>query len=214
MPVRLDAWIDFTCPFCFLATLTLERLHQETPVELRWRSYQLRRTGAAPLSPEARSVIEKECVRAAEIARSQHGITLRPGPIGISTRAAHIAAKFAGSYRKADQFHFAAMKAYWLEGRSLEDQKVLQEIAEQVELDRAGLLRSLDDPSFVSAVDADLAQAASREISGVPAVIFDGKYIVAGAQPYSAFKKVLEQVRAQAREAEFRYAQRHAQAGD
>ncbi len=49
MIVRLDAWTDFTCPFCFLATLTLDRIHQETQVELHWRAYQLRPSGAGPL---------------------------------------------------------------------------------------------------------------------------------------------------------------------
>jgi predicted DsbA family dithiol-disulfide isomerase len=57
-------------------------------------------------------------------------------------------------------------------------------------------------------------QAANREITGVPAVVFAGKYILAGSQPYAVFKRLLDQVRDQAREAEFRHSQRRAQAGD
>jgi predicted DsbA family dithiol-disulfide isomerase len=214
MLVRLDAWTDFTCPFCFLATLTLDRLHQETQVELHWRSYQLRPTSAGPMPAEMRTMIEKEHVRVVEIARTQHGLALRPGPIGISTRAAHIATKFAGSRHKENQFHLAAMKAYWLEGRSLEDEQILQDIAEQVGLDPDGFLEALENRSFAALVDADLMQATNREISGVPAVVFNGKYILAGAQPYAVFKRLLDQVREQAREAEFRHSHRRAQAAD
>ena len=92
MLVRLDAWTDFTCPFCFLATLTLDRLHHDAQCELHWRAYQLHR-GGGPLPAETRTAIEKEHVRLAEIVRSQHGLTLRPGPIGINTRAAHTATR-------------------------------------------------------------------------------------------------------------------------
>jgi predicted DsbA family dithiol-disulfide isomerase len=214
MLVRLDAWTDFACPFCFLATLTLDRLQQENPTEIHWRSYQLRPSIAQAMPADMRAMIEKEHVRVSEIARSQHGLAIHPGPIGISTRAAHIATKFAGSQDKGNEFHLAAMKAYWLEGRSLDDTGVLQDVAGQVGLERAGLLESLENRSYIASVDADLMQASAREIRGVPAVVFAGKYILAGAQLYSVYKKVLDQVREQAREAEFRHAQRHAQAGD
>ena len=212
MLVRLDAWTDFTCPFCFLATLTLDRLHQDAQVDLHWRSYQLR--SSSPMPADMRTMIEKEHVRVVEIARTQHGLALRPGPIGISTRPAHIATKFAGSRQRAHQFHLAAMNAYWLQARSLEDTQVLQDIAEQVGLDRVTLLEALEDRSFAALVDADLMQATNREISGVPAVVFNGKYILAGAQPYAVFKRLLDQVCEQAREAEFRHSHRRAQAGD
>jgi predicted DsbA family dithiol-disulfide isomerase len=214
MLVRLDAWTDFTCPFCFLATLTLDKLQHETQVELHWRAYQLRSPGAGPMPADTHAIVEKEHVRVTEIARAQYGVELRPGPIGISTRPAHIANKFADSQHKGDQFHLAAMKAYWLEARSLADKQVLQDIAQQVGLDRGGVLEALENRSLAAFVDADLMQASTREISGVPAVVFDGKYILAGAQPYGVFKRLLDQVREQARQAEFRHAQRRAQAGD
>ena len=213
MLIRLDAWTDFTCPFCFLATLTLDRLRQETQVELHWRAYQLL-ANSGPVPAETRTMIEKEHVRVAEIARTQNGLTLRPGPIGIRTRDAHIANKFAAAHNKGHEFHLAAMKAYWLEAQSLADKQVLQDIAEQVALDRGSLLHALEDRSFGALVDADLMQASNREISGVPAVVFNGKYILAGAQPYAVFKRLLDQVREQAREAEFRHSHRRAQAGD
>lgn len=213
MLIRVDAWTDFTCPFCFLATLTLDRLEQETHVEIRWRSYQLRPKGQS-VSSESRSMIEKEHVRLAENARTQYGLTVHPGPIGISTRDAHLVGKLADSQGKGSQFHLAAMKAYWLEGQSLEGKQVLQNIGEQVGLDRNAVLEALSDRTFAALVDADLMQASNREIQGVPAVVFAGKYILAGAQPYTVFKRVLDQVREQARVAEDRHAQRRAQAGD
>lgn len=214
MSVRLDAWTDFTCPFCFLATLTLDRLKEDGHADIHWRAYQLKLPGGKSILADMRSMIEKESARVAEIASAQYAVALHPGPIGISTREAHMANKFADTQNKGNQFHLAAMNAYWLEGRSLEDRQVLQEIAAQVGLDRAVLLEALTDRSFAAAVDADIMQAANREITGVPAVVFAGKYILAGAQPYSVFKRLLDQVRDQAREAEYRHSQRRAQAGD
>ena len=57
---------------------------------------------------------------------------------------------------------------------------------------------ALEDPAFIRQVDDDIRQAASSGISGVPAMVFAGKYLVSGAQP----PEVLRQVTAKVREME------------
>jgi predicted DsbA family dithiol-disulfide isomerase len=47
-------------------------------------------------------------------------------------------------------------------------------------------------------VDADIAWAGANEISGVPALVFDEKYLVMGAQPYPVLERVLRQCQAEA----------------
>jgi|GEM_PF-3349542 len=40
--VRIDAWTDFVCPFCFLVTCTLEKLQKEGDLVIHWHAFLLR----------------------------------------------------------------------------------------------------------------------------------------------------------------------------
>jgi hypothetical protein len=71
---------------------------------------------------------------AAEIARTNYGLTLRPGPIETDTFLAHIATKYAEMHGQLGAFLAAAMKAYWLEARSLADEPVVQDLLREIGL--------------------------------------------------------------------------------
>jgi predicted DsbA family dithiol-disulfide isomerase len=128
------------------------------------------------------------------MAREQYGLELNPGPMGITTRAAHVGHKYADAKRKGDAFHLALMKAYWMEGRSIEDKEILQEIGEGLGLSRVEMAAAWEDPLFAARVDADRQQAAVSGINGVPAFIFAEKYFASGAQPYEVLKQVIEKL--------------------
>ena len=52
----------------------------------------------------------------------------------------------------------------------------------------------LQNADYESAVDADIAQAHAYGLNGVPAVIFNNKYLVFGAQTYEVLKQVVAKV--------------------
>lgn len=150
--------------------------------------------GALAQTAEVRRMVAGEHQHVADLAREQYGLELNPGPIGINTRAAHVAHKFANAKGKDDAFHLALMKAYWMEGRSIEDLEVLQDIGEKLALSRAEMAAAWEDPVFGARVDADRQQAAAAGINGVPAFIFADKYFASGAQPYEVLKQVVEKL--------------------
>src|SRR5271156_527756 len=192
MCVRIDAGTDFSCPYCFLATLTLNKLRKETDMEVHWMSFELQPPGAPPMPPEERMMAAEERKRARELARAQFGIELIPGPIGIGMRNAHLAFKYADAHGSGDAFHFAAMRAYWMEGRSIDDKEVLKDIARSVGLKMAGLATAWSDLQFAEAIDFDRQQAELRGIRAVPTLIFSNEHVVSGAQPYEAIRKIAE----------------------
>jgi predicted DsbA family dithiol-disulfide isomerase len=192
MRIPIDAWTEFTCPFCFLATTTLEQLQRELDVDIRWRSFEIRPPGSPPMSAEARLMVQSEHQYVEELLSAQFGLSLRPGPIGIGTRSAHLAAKYAESRGKGDAFHAAAMRAYWLEGRSIEEKSVLQKIGAEVGLIPGDLAAAWEDRSFPEAVMADQREAAARGIRDLPGLLIAGRRLLSGARPYEELREIVE----------------------
>jgi predicted DsbA family dithiol-disulfide isomerase len=64
-------------------------------------------------------------------------------------------------------------------------------------LDGDAFEAALQNPVYEQTVLDDIAQAQEYGLNGVPALIFDGKYLVSGAQPYETLVKVIEQIQTQ-----------------
>jgi predicted DsbA family dithiol-disulfide isomerase len=198
-PVKIDVWSDFVCPWCFLASTSLERLKQSHAVEVVWHSYELRPKGSPPMPEAYRARIEASQPQLKAMAREKYGVELHSGPFGIDSRSALIGDKYAEAQGKGAAYHAAVFRAYWVEAKNIEDRSVLREIAETVGLDGDAFLAALDEPAYEKQMIADIQQAQEFGLSGVPAMIFAEKYLVSGAQPYEALVNVVSQV--QSREA-------------
>lgn len=197
--VRVDVWSDFVCPWCFLASTSLAKLKESHAVEVVWHSYELRPQGSPPMPEAYRARIEAAQPQLRAMASQNYGVELHSGPFGINSRAALIGDKYAEAQGKGDAYHAATFKAYWQEGRNIEDRSVLMDIAQSVGLDANQFNAALDEPIYEDAVLVDIEQAQNFGLSGVPALIFANKYLVSGAQPYDSLVNIVTQV--QAREA-------------
>ncbi len=127
------------------------------------------------------------------MAREQYGIEINAGPFGIDSRPALIGEQYAMTQGCGDAYHDAVADAYWLQAQPIDNRELLANIAASVGMERAAFLAALDAPEYTEAVDADIAWAHANEISGVPALVFDQKYLVMGAQPYTVLDQVLRQ---------------------
>ena len=129
-----------------------------------------------------------------KIARENYGLELNPGPHGISSREALIGAKFAEAQGKGPQYHAATLRAYWQRANDIGDRVILGMIAQSIGLAEAEFLAALDDPLYDQQVEADVEQAYQYGLNGVPALIFNHKYLVSGAQPYEVLTRVVEKI--------------------
>ena len=196
MAIRVDVWSDFVCPWCFLAATSLAILKESHDVEVVWHSYELRPKGSPPMTEAYRARIEASQPRLKQMAREHYGVELKSGPFGIDSRTALIGDKYAESQGKGDAYHAATFRAYWQEGHNIEDRAVLLDIAQSVGLDANKFSAALDEPIYEDAVLFDIEEAQKFGLSGVPALIFAGKYLVSGAQPYESLVKIVGQVQA------------------
>lgn len=173
----------------------MEKLKESHGVAVRWRSFELRPKGAPPISPEYQARILAARPRFEAMAREQYGLELNVGPFGIDSRPALVGAKYAEEMGVGAAYHDAVFRAYWQQGRSIEDVAVLTEIAEQVGLAREPFLAALVAGGvWETAVTADIDQAFQYGLSGVPALVFANKYLVSGAQPYDVLTQVVDQI--------------------
>jgi predicted DsbA family dithiol-disulfide isomerase len=165
-------------------------------VEVHWRSFELRPKGGPPIPPEYRERIEAMRPQLIAMARERYHREINQGPFGIDSRPALIGAKYAESQGVGNAYHEAVMRAYWQEARDIGDRSVLADIAESVGLPRAEYLAALDDLTYDAQVQADIDIAHAYGLNGVPALVFDNRYSVSGAQPADVLRRVVNQIAA------------------
>jgi predicted DsbA family dithiol-disulfide isomerase len=167
-------------------------LKEKYHAEIRWHSYELRPAGSPPVSPAYRARIEAMRPQMEAMARDRYGLEINAGPFGISSRPALIGAKFAEAQGQGEAYHDAVFCAYWQEARDIADLDVLGDMATAVNLNKTEFLAALNDPVYEQQVTADIEQAFRFGLSGVPALVFNQKYLVVGAQPLPTLEEVAE----------------------
>ncbi len=146
------------------------------------------------MPPELRARIEASRPQLIKSARDEYGVDLHIGPFGINSRLALVAHKYAEAQGKGEAFHKAVMQAYWQQAKSIDDKSVLLDIAAQVGLPIDQFEEALSNPVFEDEVTADIDQAYEYGINAVPSMVFNNKYLLSGALPYSQLKQVVEQI--------------------
>lgn len=147
---------------------------------------------------EYRAKIEAARPRLNAIAQEQYGLTLNAGPFGIDSRPALVGAKVAEAAGLGKAYHRAVMAAYWQHAQDIGDADVLVDLAASIGLAREEFRAALADERHDAAVQLDVELARQYGLSSVPAIVFDMRYLVPGAQPYETLVDVTEKVLAEA----------------
>ena len=161
-------------------------LHPEAPVEGIPRETYFR--GAR--FEQMRSHLE---TIAAEV-----GLTMKQRDVIINSRRALGAAEFAREHGKFDAMHLALLKAHWEGTGRLENVDDLVRLGTEVGLDATELRAAIDEDRYAAVIDDNRIEAESLGINAIPAHIFGRRYLVLGAQPYEAFKQVIDRLREEA----------------
>lgn len=154
----------------------------------------LRPPGSPPLPEEYLARIEASRPMLYQHARENYGLELNPGPFKQNSRPALILEKYAQEQGKGAEYHQLVENAFWQEAQSIDDLDTLRKIMDTLGFDSSKLETILEDKQYIEAVDRDYYTAVQSGINGVPAVVFDEKYLVSGAQPYEVFTQVIERI--------------------
>jgi len=206
--VTVEIWSDVVCPWCYIGKRRFEtalaELGDEIDVDIVFRPFQLDPTAspgkAGPVidayakkfgGPErAQQLIDHVTSVAAE-----SGLEFRMDrALRANTLLAHRVLWFAESTGHQVALKERLLQAYFIDGLDIGDPDVLAACAAEVGLDHDRVRSFLDTDEGVAEVGEDLRLAAEMEITAVPTFVFDGKWMVPGAQDPDTFVQVLRRV--------------------
>ena len=122
------------------------------------------------------------------------GLSMQQRDVIINSRRALGAAEFAREHGKFEEMHLALFKAHWEGTGRLEVIDDLVRIGAGVGLDVSALRKAIEEDRYAAVIDDNRRDAESVGINAIPAHIFGRRYLVMGAQPYDAFKQVLDRL--------------------
>ncbi|MEX0342774.1 MAG: DsbA family protein, partial [Erythrobacter sp.] len=95
---------------------------------------------------------------------------------------------------KQTELKLALFRAHFNERREIADHSVLLDVAQSVGLDRAACETALASEELAHKVRAEERAAWDLNITGVPAMIVENKFMIPGAQPPEAYADALRRV--------------------
>ena len=212
VPLRIDIVSDVVCPWCIIGykhvELALTMLDTSVDAEFWWHPFELNTN----MPPEGQDVAEHIQQKYGSTPEQSKANRERLGKIGASlefefgqqpdrriynTFKAHKLLHIAGheqGWRKQTELKLALFAAYFQEGVDVSDEAVLLDVAESVGLNRDASKAWLADAALSETVRAEQAHWIDQNITGVPAIIFDQKFMVPGAQSAETVAGVIGKV--------------------
>lgn len=205
--MRVEIYSDVVCPWCYIGKRRFERAVAAfpEPVEVVFRPFQLDPEAPVEALPLPR-YLERRFGQRMD-AMMQHVSEAAAGEgieidwdraLAANTGAAHRVMRLAereygvGVQRALADALFAA---HFTEGRDVGDHAALAGIAAEAGMDAARVRGYLESDEGAAELRAEIDGARALGVRAVPAFVFDGRFLVEGAQPASTFLQLLEKVR-------------------
>jgi predicted DsbA family dithiol-disulfide isomerase len=206
--VKIEIWSDIACPWCYIGKRRFETAlasfgHRED-VEVEWRSYQL-----DPSLPERFDGTETEYLSQIKgLPTSQvrqmfahvteqaagEGLTYDFDSIVVANSfTAHRFLHLAKEHGKMQQAQEALLSGHFEHGEDIGGTEYLAQIGAELGMAEEEIRNTLDSDRFADDVRADINEARTLGVTGVPFFVIDRKYGISGAQPVEVFNNALLQ---------------------
>ncbi len=212
--LQIDIVSDVMCPWCVIGYRQLAAALEATgtPHEIRWHPFELN----PDMPPEGQNirehVAEKYGATAAQSDASRKQMTQAGAELGFTFRYTddmrmhntfhtHQLLHWAGQHGRKHDLEMALFAAHFTHARNLSDDAVLADVAAEIGLDRTQALAVLADQRFATDVRKAERYWVNQGIQGVPAVVFNQRHLVTGAQGVENFTSILKQLAAMPEEA-------------
>ena len=219
--VTIDIWSDVMCPWCIIGYKQLQtalaQLDGEIAAEIRWHPFELnpdmppegedsaahiaRKYGRSPAEAEAGRERMSSIAEAAGYSFRYTGPVADGGdPPPQRMRNSFLAHKLlthtlaAHGPEAQTRLKLALFDAHFQQRRDVAHRAVLADIYEALGLPRYEAEVAFDDPVLGDRVRAEEAQAWDMNISGVPAMLVNAKYLIPGAQDPDTYAAALRRV--------------------
>lgn len=207
--IRIDIVSDVVCPWCIVGYRRLkpamDAVADSVSFTVRWHPFELN----PDMPPEGQHMgehIQQKYGSTPEQSRAnRQRLTDLGADLGFrfhfteqsriyNTFKAHQLLHWAGEKGRETDLKLALFDAYFTDQRNVSDDAVLLETVANVGLDRDEAAAVLADQRFADAVRAQENYWASQGIQGVPAFIFNSRYLVSGAQDTAVFADLFDRL--------------------
>jgi len=207
--IKIEIWSDIACPFCYIGKKHLEeaikQFDNQQNVEIVWKSFQLNPN--IPQNTNNESLVEffvREKGVTVEQAHAMFANVIKMAKesdlelnmnnvvVANTTKAHRLShlAKTKGSLVQ-NNIEESLFKAYFTEGKNINDDETLLEIGLKNKITQEELLKMLKSDEYLDKVHSDIQEASDLGVTSVPFFVFNRKYAVSGAQPSKTFLDVL-----------------------
>ena len=210
-PLQIDIVSDVVCPWCIIGFKQLEQAlgMTGTGAYIRWHPFEL----TPQMPPEGQNLREHLAEKYGTTPEQSRTARQRLTDLGdslgftfnysddtrmVNTFAAHQLLDWAAEQNLQHPLKMALFAAFFTEGKDVSDHAVLAAAAGAVGLDPAQARSVLESGSHAEQTRAKQRVWLERGISGVPAMVFAGKYLVTGAQGAEGYAEVLRRCAAEA----------------
>ena len=193
--MKIEFIFDTVCPWCYVGKRRFERALAQRPgtrTEIVWRPFLLN-PDIPPEGIDRRDYLDRKFGGPARVNRIHATVAAAGAAEGIAfafdriTRApntlnSHRMIRFAAGFGRQPEVVEALYRAYFVEGLDIGLVPTLVALGERLDLPGIELEDYLRSETDVSAVLNDNARAHRQGVNGVPCLILDGSYALAGAQ--------------------------------
>lgn len=195
MTIKIDVFIDFVCPFCFLVEPAIEELKRDRDVEVTIRPFELRPDPVPTLRPED-DYLPRVWEQSVYPMSERVGLpitlpTISPQP---RTEKAFIVLQLAQERGLADAYTAAIFAAFFQKDRNIGLDHTIIDVATSVGLDRAEVKAALRSEERNDQQRADQNYAVNTVgVTSVPAILVEGTPL-RGVPSATRLKKVVDEL--------------------
>ena len=206
-PLRIDIVSDVVCPWCVIGYRQLaEALKQtDTPHEIHWHPFELNANMPSEGQNMREHIIEKYGSTKQESDASRVRLSEAGQEVGFefnfnddtrmhNTFNLHQLLHWADQQGRMHELKQALFTAHFTHNRDISNIEVLADIAAETGLDRSEALTVLEDQQFALEVREAEKHWQQQGIQSVPAIIFNERHLVSGAQGVDNYLNILEQL--------------------
>jgi predicted DsbA family dithiol-disulfide isomerase len=205
--IRVDIASDVVCPWCIIGYKQLEHALDETGLraEIHWHPFELN-----PQMPDEGEDLQQHLAAKygstpEDSRKARARLTAMGAELGFTfdyandmimpnTFRAHQLLHWADTQGREHGLKMALFAAFFTNRENVNDPEVLADTAAGIGLDREEALAVLRDARFAEEVRRSEQSWTSKGIQGVPAMIFNQKYLVTGAQGTENYVSILRQL--------------------
>ena len=206
-PLKIDIVSAVVCPWCVIGYRQLAQALESTNTayEIHWHPFELNPNLAGEGQNLREHVAEKYGVSDEESQQSRDRMQAAGSEVGFSfnfnddsriynTFNLHQLLHWGKQQNKMHELKQALFTAHFTNNRDISTVEVLADIAGEVGLDRATAVAVLADQRFADDVRKSEQWSQQQGIQSVPAVIFNDRHLIAGAQGVENYKIILKQL--------------------